>query len=576
MARSNGIPDRTTGQPARAVRGAAQPVDHGLPWNPASPNAQPGAYPADPQFAPHGYDQQPTGRPTPSPAQLPWPQAGQPVAQQPHAQPNYAAAPPQTYAPQQPSYPTQPAYPPASYATDPHHGHYFPPAQAEQPQAYAAQAYPEAAAQLRGSYPGHGEPAYPPAGQTAAYQAQPQYAPQQPQTQPAHDPRGYEFGAYATNPPPYTDPATGRGHTQPAPQAGYANAYAPQHPGQPQFNPGPAQPTAQHADAHQDAEFDDEEFDDEEEEAPRRFGLLKVIASLVVAIGIGAGGAYGYKKFANPTVAGVKPMAVRADAPTKKGEQLNASADLKAGERLNDVPAVVPSGDANADGTSPAGARRVQTIPIVPQGIPGMAVQQPPMRPTISVPGMAIDGMVASSPPAAALPPVVPAPAGRAIAPPPVQAQPQRAPVAPRVIAALEEPAAAPAPSRPAPKVAVPKVAKGNDAYLPGGAPSQVGAAPATASAAVAPAKAATNGYVAVLDSRGSAIDARKALDDLQGRFGEVLGGKPTDVTEFANPKDGKTYYRAVVGPPGSREAAVNVCSQIKAAGHKDCFAAAY
>ncbi len=367
---------------------------------------------------------------------------------------------------------------------------------------------------------------------------------------------------------------------QPPPQTGYANGYAPQHPGPPPFNPGAPLPAGHHPDAHADAEFDDdEEFEDEEEEEPRRFGLLKVIASLVVAIGIGAGGAYGYKKFANPSVAAVKPMAARADAPTRKSDQQTASADLKSGERLNDVPAVVPSGDATGDGTSPAGARRVQTIPITPQGLPGMAVQQPPMRPTISVPGMAIDGMVASSPPqapAAALPPIIPAPAGRAVASPPVQAQPQRAPVAPRVIAAVEDPPAAPAPVRPAPKIAVPKVAKSNDAYLPGGAPSQVGAVPATASTAVAPVKAATNGYVAVLDSRGSAIDARKALDDLQGRFGEVLGGKPTDVTEFANPKDGKTYYRAVVGPPGSREAAASVCTQIKAAGHKDCFAAAY
>ena len=81
---------------------------------------------------------------------------------------------------------------------------------------------------------------------------------------------------------------------------------------------------------------------------------------------------------------------------------------------------------------------------------------------------------------------------------------------------------------------------------------------------------------MAVLSSQSSAIDARKALDDLQGKYSDLLGGKPTDVTEFANPKDGKTYYRAIVGPPGSREAAASICSQIKAAGHKDCFATAY
>ena len=35
-------------------------------------------------------------------------------------------------------------------------------------------------------------------------------------------------------------------------------------------------------------------------------------------------------------------------------------------------------------------------------------------------------------------------------------------------------------------------------------------------------------------------------------------------------------WYRAVVGPPGSREAASSVCSQLKTAGHAGCWVAAY
>ena len=586
MTRSNGIPDRTaahTGRPARDT----QP-DHGLPWDPAAPGTH---HPVDPQFAPHGYEpQQPTSRHTAPPAQLPWPTAGQHAnaPSQPHQHAQHGGYPgqgghPQAYA-QPANYPPQQSYaqPPSSYAADPHHGHYFP-AQAEP--AYVGTAYGDPAAQLRGTFPGHAEPAY--AAQHNGYGAQPGYPSLGAQSahppQPAHDPRAYELGAYATQPIGHSD--SGRGQQPPAPVGGYPGGYGQPHGGAPHFDPAQAhqpQPNAAHAQGHEE-DFDDEEFEDEEEDAPRRFGLLKVIASLAVAIGIGAGGAYAYKKFGNPMVAAVKPMAVRADAaPTRNrpGELQTASADTKAGERLNDVPAVVPANDGNSDGTAPAGARRVQTIAIPPPGMAGLSVQQPPMRPTISVPGMAVEGLVATSPVApSALPAVTPAPAGRAVAPPPVQVQPQRPPVAPRVIAALEDPPAPPA-ARPAaaPKVAVPKAVKTNDAYLSGAAPSQVGAAGvATASTATtAPRATAANGYVAVLSSQSSAIDARKSLDDQQSRYADVLAGKPTDVTEFSNPRDGKTYYRAIVGPPGSRDAAATVCSQLKAVGHKDCFAAAY
>ena len=126
-------------------------------------------------------------------------------------------------------------------------------------------------------------------------------------------------------------------------------------------------------------------------------------------------------------------------------------------------------------------------------------------------------------------------------------------------------------------KVAVAKAAKTNDAYSPNGSPPAAAAtAPAPAAAPATAPKAATNGYIAVLSSQSSAVDARKTLDDLQSKFGEILGGKPTDITEFANPRDGKTYYRAIVGPPASKEAALSICTQMTAAGYKGCFATPY
>jgi hypothetical protein len=45
----------------------------------------------------------------------------------------------------------------------------------------------------------------------------------------------------------------------------------------------------------------------------------------------------------------------------------------------------------------------------------------------------------------------------------------------------------------------------------------------------------------------------------LQQKYPEVLAGKPPDVQK-ADLGDKGVWYRAVVGPPGSREAASSVC----------------
>ncbi len=555
MARSNGNQDRTGSQPARPQH-AGEPIDHGLPWHNGA-GQQPG----------QAYDQQAAG-------QLPWPQQYQqpqnaPALQQYQGQQGYAPA---GYAP--PNYPQTQAYAPPP---DAHHGHYFPQGAQQQlgvdygqqphaGQAYAAApaAYQDPASQLRGSYAGQAEAhAYTAPPTQAGYPSQ-AYAPQQ-----GYDPRGFDLGAYGNPATGYPDPVTGRtlpptGAQQvPFGQAPNATSKQPLNPSQ--------------AAAH--GEHDDEEYEDEEdeEEAPRkRFGILKVLGVLTVAIALGGGAAYGVKKFGGGLLtASTKPVTVKADATPSKARPTTAAAD-KAAERLggDQLPPVVPAGNGlQANNSAPGEARKVQTIAIP-------AATTSPLRPTMSIPGVTVEGAMAAAPPSAAqpaaLPPVTRAPEGRAVAPPPVVAQPQRAPVAPKVIAAVEE-AAAPKAAPPAriPVAQAPRLTKGNDAYSPASGVGAATVAAATTAPASAPAKAG-NGFIAVLASQGSAIDARKTLDDLQGKYSEAIGGKPTDVTEFANPRDGKTYYRAVVGPPGSREAAASVCEKIKTAGHKDCFAAPY
>jgi hypothetical protein len=38
----------------------------------------------------------------------------------------------------------------------------------------------------------------------------------------------------------------------------------------------------------------------------------------------------------------------------------------------------------------------------------------------------------------------------------------------------------------------------------------------------------------------------------------------------------GGVRYRLIVGPPGSRDSAKELCTQLKAAGHADCWVTAY
>ena len=82
-------------------------------------------------------------------------------------------------------------------------------------------------------------------------------------------------------------------------------------------------------------------------------------------------------------------------------------------------------------------------------------------------------------------------------------------------------------------------------------------------------------GYVAVLTSQKTRMDALKMFADLQQKYGDVLGTKTPDVQE-ANLGDKGMWYRAVVGPPGSKDGANNVCSQLKSAGYNGCWVTAY
>jgi len=70
-------------------------------------------------------------------------------------------------------------------------------------------------------------------------------------------------------------------------------------------------------------------------------------------------------------------------------------------------------------------------------------------------------------------------------------------------------------------------------------------------------------------------MDALKAFADLQQKYGGVLSSKTPDVQE-ANLGDKGVWYRAVVGPPASREVAEAICSRLLTAGYGGCWVTAY
>jgi cell division septation protein DedD len=103
-------------------------------------------------------------------------------------------------------------------------------------------------------------------------------------------------------------------------------------------------------------------------------------------------------------------------------------------------------------------------------------------------------------------------------------------------------------------------------------------AAPTTTDSGATSASGA-NGYVVVLASvpasGTSRLDALRKFADMQQQYGPVLASKTPDVRETTLAGKG-AYHRLLVGPPGSRSQANELCTQLKASGYKDCWVTAY
>ena len=325
---------------------------------------------------------------------------------------------------------------------------------------------------------------------------------------------------------------------------------------------------------------DAEDYADEATARPRRSGLVVVLAMLGLVM-IGAGGAFAYRTmFGGAILAPSLPPVIKAnDAPNK----------------------IVPNRtDAQAAASNPAGAatpgasdklvsREEQPVPVQPANAPPRVVSTIPVLPApgaapAGAPGLPAVPAQPSAPPKAAGPAQPPAAplagsgepkkvhtvtirsdqVGNAAAPAPAPAAP-----VPVVRPRAEAPARATAPKAGgnAPLAIVP-VAQGTAPAAEPPPRSRVARTEApSAPVATAPAAApAAGGYAVQVTSQRSEAEAQTEFKTLQAKFPGQLGSRQP-IIHRAELGDKGTFYRALVGPFASSEAAAAMCSNLKAAG---------
>jgi len=323
-------------------------------------------------------------------------------------------------------------------------------------------------------------------------------------------------------------------------------------------------------------EYADEEYEDYEEPRSRMGGIVKILATLSLAIITGAGLAYGYKFFASSNGGKKYPAIIRADGKPSKikpsnpggkqfahskksiysrvGDPGNArvrpDSSTSSGNSMPSMPGISLSGGpaiatSNSGASAPnGGVKRVRTVSVKPDGTYAPTKPLRPSKPAnldriigessgASIPGISIGG---SSPAPVVKPSRTAVSAKNTVTDELVRQIAKRAPAAKKPVVKL---------ARVAPKLSAPVIGT------------------------------SANGYVSQISARKSRIDALSAFADLRQRYGSVLKNSQPDIQE-ANLGSKGVWYRLRIGPPGSKQAATDICNKLKSAGHKGCFVRAY
>ena len=609
---------------------APDPVQHLPAQQQYGGYAQPApaqSYGYDPQQPPAGYVPQ---------AHDPAAHYGQPPVQHGYAEPAPVPQPRSSHAPQFERFSPVPQPGPDAYgryaATAPQTG--YPAANPHDPHALGVPHDPHGYAQPAGQQ--HAAPIYPGPHDADPRQTQARadvqswdlsnYAPGQiPPGYGGHDPRAQQMrpqAAPGAHDAQWQQPAGGAHWPQ---QAGPgAHGYdAPQHG---HYQPRPGEPGYQPGGLPQDDGYEPDEAMPPEEKS-RGPGTMMIVGALVGAIAVGGGLAYGYKMLGGGIRDKGKPPVVKAEAnpartvPKDAGGKTMDNLKDKFLNRLATDPAPAPTTAANADAAARTGdvdgtAKKVTSIPITLNRDGTLSPQaarppEPVAAPNSGVPGLVIDGLgpppgapvgpplrgasgqasgpATSGPVVRAIPPpppLPPPPAVKAVTQPtvrPVAAAPKVADLPlPKVIAQQPPAQAEPAgPPKGAARTPVPKKAAAvRDDLLAaqGAAPNAAVVTPAAPDGAVRKGSVVAtgaSGYVAVLASKQSRQDALNSFADLHQKFPDILTGMTPDVRE-ADLKEKGLWYRLIVGPPGSQQAARTLCVKLSERGMKDCWPVAY
>jgi hypothetical protein len=339
----------------------------------------------------------------------------------------------------------------------------------------------------------------------------------------------------------------------------------------------------------------DEQWDEEsdlpeeyEEDTPKRRNGLAIILAILGLVLIGAAGAYAYRAMFGGAMLmpSLPPIIKPADGPNKIVPPAPSNA-------------ANPAGGANPSAPAQLVPREEQPVPVQPPPAPPKVLSTIPVAPSAppAAPGATAPNVFGAPPQPAGPAPAPAPPSPRATAP----SQPQGTGTEPKKVHTVPirpdqmgdasaaaptsvAPAPAPAPRtkvEPAPRSApAPHGPNAPLSLVPGGQSSAPAieaprtrmahtepSAPAAPTPAPAPAAGpSTGGYAVQVSSQRSEAEAHAAFRELQAKYPAQLGSRQP-IIHRADLGDKGTYYRAMVGPFGSAEAAASLCSSIKAAG---------
>jgi hypothetical protein len=306
----------------------------------------------------------------------------------------------------------------------------------------------------------------------------------------------------------------------------------------------------------------------EEEPAPKKrsSGLMTVAAVLALAV-VGTGAAFAYRTFVGSPRSGEPPI-IRADNSPTKVVPAPSDAGAKTPDRMlpgDGGEKLVSREETPVDVNSRSGGPRVVFPPLNQNANPPPAASVSPSAPmpaaangtmpnneprrikTLAVKGDAADnGGI---------------PAGASAPPPKPQTRSAAAPAAAPAAPPARNPASANA-SANSPMSLAPQASESEP-------PTRVAATNPTQTA---PAGAAEGGgtFLVSVTSQDSESAARDSFRVAQGKYASVLGSR-SPVIRRVDLADGKTKYRAMVGPYRTRQEAVQFCTELKAAGGQ-CF----